>query len=180
MPPAGYTFPRPAAGGHHAVPPPTRRRPQARRAPAVPRGAGRPAAPLVLAVPVAPPSADTAMRGDADEVICLEMPERFLAIGEWYEDFAQTSDEEVVVLLRAARAGPGAPAAGAGPGGDGGARAGYGLVPGALAEQADRGQGEQVRESPGDRARAPGPGAAAGGPGEGGAAARRPAEAAGA
>jgi uncharacterized protein (TIGR00369 family) len=44
------------------------------------------------------------MRGDADEVICLEMPGRFLAIGEWYEDFAQTSDEEVIALLRAARA----------------------------------------------------------------------------
>ena len=62
------------------------------------------AARVLLAVPVAPPGADVAMRGDADEVICLEMPGRFLAIGEWYEDFAQTSDEEVVALLRAARA----------------------------------------------------------------------------
>src|SRR6266699_4243183 len=62
------------------------------------------AARVVLAVPVAPPSADRALRGDADEVICLDMPERFMAIGEWYEDFAQTSDEEVVALLRAARA----------------------------------------------------------------------------
>jgi uncharacterized protein (TIGR00369 family) len=108
------------------------------------------AATVVLAVPVAPPSADTAMRGDADEVICLEMPERFLAIGEWYEDFAQTSDEEVVALLRAARAGPGAPAAATGPGGDGGARAGSGLVPGALPEQADGRQEEQVREPQAD------------------------------
>ena len=62
------------------------------------------AATVVLAVPVAPPSTDRTLRGAADEVICLEMPERFLAIGEWYEDFAQTSDEEVVALLRAARA----------------------------------------------------------------------------
>jgi uncharacterized protein (TIGR00369 family) len=62
------------------------------------------AARVLLAVPVAPPGADVGMRGDADEVICLEMPGRFLAIGEWYEDFAQTSDEEVVALLRAARA----------------------------------------------------------------------------
>jgi putative phosphoribosyl transferase len=62
------------------------------------------AARVVLAVPVAPPGADVGMRGDADEVICLEMPARFFAIGEWYEDFAQTSDEEVVALLRAARA----------------------------------------------------------------------------
>ena len=62
------------------------------------------AASVLLAVPVAPPGADVGMRGDADEVICLEMPARFLAIGEWYEDFAQTSDEEVIALLRAARA----------------------------------------------------------------------------
>jgi uncharacterized protein (TIGR00369 family) len=62
------------------------------------------AATVLLAVPVAPPGADVGMRGDADEVICLEMPQRFLAIGEWYDDFAQTSDEEVVELLRAARA----------------------------------------------------------------------------
>jgi uncharacterized protein (TIGR00369 family) len=67
------------------------------------------AARVLLAVPVAPPGADVGMRGDADDVICLEMPGRFLAIGEWYEDFAQTSDEEVVALLRAARAGQPAP-----------------------------------------------------------------------
>ena len=62
------------------------------------------AAAVVLAVPVAPPSADRALRGDADEVICLEMPDHFQAIGEWYEDFAQTSDEEVVALLQAGQA----------------------------------------------------------------------------
>ena len=62
------------------------------------------AAAVVLAVPVAPPSTDRALRGDADEVICLEMPDHFQAIGEWYEDFAQTSDEEVVTLLRAGQA----------------------------------------------------------------------------
>jgi len=62
------------------------------------------AARVLLAVPVAPPGADVGMHDDADEVICLQMPERFFAIGEWYEDFAQTSDEEVVALLRAARA----------------------------------------------------------------------------
>src|SRR5215471_1868208 len=62
------------------------------------------AARVLLAVPVAPPGADAGMRDDADEVICLQMPERFFAIGEWYEDFAQTSDEEVIALLRAARA----------------------------------------------------------------------------
>jgi putative phosphoribosyl transferase len=62
------------------------------------------AAAVVLAVPVAPPSTDQALRSDADEVICLEMPDHFQAIGEWYEDFAQTSDEEVVALLRARQA----------------------------------------------------------------------------
>jgi uncharacterized protein (TIGR00369 family) len=63
------------------------------------------AARVVLAVPVAPPSAAAALAGDADELVCLETPQRFLAIGEWYEDFSQTRDEEVVSLLRAARAG---------------------------------------------------------------------------
>jgi putative phosphoribosyl transferase len=62
------------------------------------------AAAVVLAVPVAPPSTDRTLRGDADEVICLEMPGHFQAIGEWYEDFAQTSDEEVVALLQAGQA----------------------------------------------------------------------------
>jgi putative phosphoribosyl transferase len=57
---------------------------------------------VVLAVPVAPPPARTALADAADEVICLETPRHFLAIGEWYEDFSQTSDGEVVRLLRLA------------------------------------------------------------------------------
>ncbi|HEY5990220.1 MAG TPA: phosphoribosyltransferase family protein, partial [Streptosporangiaceae bacterium] len=57
---------------------------------------------VVLAVPVAPRSARTTLAGDADEVICLITPEQFLAIGEWYDDFTQTSDQEVVALLRQA------------------------------------------------------------------------------
>jgi putative phosphoribosyl transferase len=64
---------------------------------------------VVLAVPVAPPSARSALAADADEVICLETPRHFLAIGEWYQDFSQTSDQEVVSLLRRA-AGEGGPA----------------------------------------------------------------------
>jgi putative phosphoribosyl transferase len=64
---------------------------------------------VVLAVPVAPPSARSALAADADEVICLETPGHFLAIGEWYQDFSQTSDQEVVSLLRRA-AGEGGPA----------------------------------------------------------------------
>jgi len=125
------------------------------------------AATVVLAVPVAPPSADRALRGDADEVICLEMPDRFLAIGEWYEDFAQTSDEEVVALLRAAHAGPGAPAW----------TAGAGVVPAGAAGQADGGQEEQVRERQADGTREQVPGQASAGqpePGTGQATAGQP------
>ena len=126
------------------------------------------AAAVVLAVPVAPPSADQALRGDADEVICLEMPDRFLAIGEWYEDFAQTSDEEVVALLQVARAGPGA-ADGAGAAGAPGAPAAEGAPAGAgaraeaaaaagvvsvdAAGQAGDRQEEQVREHQADGTR---------------------------
>src|SRR6266566_7393614 len=62
------------------------------------------AARVVLAVPVAPPSACAALAADADEVICLETPGHFLAIGEWYQDFSQTSDREVVSLLQRAAA----------------------------------------------------------------------------
>jgi predicted phosphoribosyltransferase len=39
------------------------------------------------------------LRREADEVICLATPEPFFAIGEWYMDFSQTSDEEVRELL---------------------------------------------------------------------------------
>ena len=113
------------------------------------------AATVVLAAPVAPPGSDRTLRGDADEVICLEMPARFLAIGEWYEDFAQTSDEEVVALLRAARA----------PAGTG---VTAGLVPGDTAEPAGGGQEEQVRERQVDGPREQAQGPATAGPGDSG------------
>jgi uncharacterized protein (TIGR00369 family) len=133
------------------------------------------AAQVVLAVPVAPPSADRVMRGDADEVVCLEMPERFLAIGEWYEDFAQTSDEEVVGLLRAARARDGASAGqatgswqdrgswqatGDGPGGGDGEPGDPGRLPEGGVERAGGRREEQVREPTADGPREPAPGAA--------------------
>ena len=54
---------------------------------------------LVLAVPVAPTDSLPALRGDADEVICLEDHELFGAIGFYYRDFSQISDEEVIRLL---------------------------------------------------------------------------------
>ncbi|MFC5720477.1 phosphoribosyltransferase family protein [Streptomyces gamaensis] len=59
------------------------------------QGAGR----VVLAVPVAPPEAAESLRAVADEVVCLSLPTPFFAVGEWYADFAQVSDEEVVELL---------------------------------------------------------------------------------
>ncbi|MFF5722722.1 phosphoribosyltransferase family protein [[Kitasatospora] papulosa] len=62
------------------------------------------AAHVVLAVPVAPPDAATRLREDADEVVCLSAPGLFSAVGEWYRDFSQTSDEEVVALLARASA----------------------------------------------------------------------------
>jgi putative phosphoribosyl transferase len=62
---------------------------------------------LVIAVPVAPAETCAALRQDADEVICAISPEPFFAVGNWYENFSQTSDEEVHQLLeRAAAAAP--------------------------------------------------------------------------
>jgi putative phosphoribosyl transferase len=57
------------------------------------------AARVLLATPVAPPRAVAELRSDADEVICLSTPELFWAIGEFYFDFTQTSDDEVTTLL---------------------------------------------------------------------------------
>ena len=54
---------------------------------------------LVLAVPVAPTGSLAALREDADEVICLEDYEAFGAIGFYYRDFRQISDEEVIAAL---------------------------------------------------------------------------------
>ena len=60
------------------------------------------AARVVLAVPVAPPETVATLCRHADEVVCIEMPARFLAVGEFYKDFSQTSDGEVVALLERA------------------------------------------------------------------------------
>lgn len=59
---------------------------------------------VTVAVPVAARATCDDLRHDADRVICAQTPEPFLAVGIWYEDFAQTSDEEVKTLLdRSAR-----------------------------------------------------------------------------
>jgi predicted phosphoribosyltransferase len=59
---------------------------------------------LVVAVPVASPETCDAFRDITDDIVCAQTPEPFYAVGLWYEDFSQTSDEEVQELLeRAAR-----------------------------------------------------------------------------
>lgn len=60
------------------------------------------AARVVVAVPVGARKACEELREVADKVICLEAPEHFQAVGEFYEDFGQTSDAEVRELLAAA------------------------------------------------------------------------------
>lgn len=63
------------------------------------QGAGR----VVVAVPVAPSPAVARLSAEADEVVVLFTPEPFYAVGQWYRDFDQVSDEEVVgILSRAA------------------------------------------------------------------------------
>jgi predicted phosphoribosyltransferase len=54
---------------------------------------------LILAVPVGSPQAVEALRQDADDIVCLYQPSTFRAVGEWYEDFAQVSDDEVIATL---------------------------------------------------------------------------------
>jgi predicted phosphoribosyltransferase len=54
---------------------------------------------IVVAVPVGAPETCAALREIADEVVCAYEPERFAAVGLWYADFSQTSDEEVRQLL---------------------------------------------------------------------------------
>lgn len=55
---------------------------------------------VVVAIAVAPPDAVEQLEEDADEVVCLATPEPFFAIGPWYRDFRQLSDEEVCALLQ--------------------------------------------------------------------------------
>jgi len=57
---------------------------------------------ITVAVPVAAAETCHEFRPDVDEVICARTPEPFLAVGLWYDDFTQTSDEEVRALLKRA------------------------------------------------------------------------------
>lgn len=63
------------------------------------RGADR----VVVAVPAASPRTCAEFEGAVDEIVCAITPEPFLAVGQWYLDFAPTSDEEVRELLERAR-----------------------------------------------------------------------------
>ena len=54
----------------------------------------RPAA-IVVAVPVAPPTTLHQLRAEVDEIFCVDRAERLSAVGQFYEDFSQTSDEQV-------------------------------------------------------------------------------------
>jgi putative phosphoribosyl transferase len=62
------------------------------------------AARVIIATPVSPPSTAARLLGVADDVIVLDSPEAFVAIGEFYEDFSQTTDEEVMEFLGRAHA----------------------------------------------------------------------------
>ncbi len=59
---------------------------------------------IVVAIPVSSIVAYQDLRTEVDEVVCLKTPEPFYAIGLWYENFAQTTDEEVCKLLTIDRA----------------------------------------------------------------------------
>jgi len=65
------------------------------------RGLGQqgPAA-MVIAVPVGSPQTCRALRAEADEVVCVRMPDRFMAVGQAYDDFSPTTDDEVRAVLR--------------------------------------------------------------------------------
>lgn len=62
------------------------------------RGASR----LVLGVPVAPERWTNELRGEADEFVCVYSPRWYRSVGEWYRDFTQTTDDEVLRCLEQA------------------------------------------------------------------------------
>ncbi|MGE5304531.1 MAG: phosphoribosyltransferase [Alphaproteobacteria bacterium] len=57
---------------------------------------------IIVAVPVAAASTCEDLKHEVEEIVCLLTPENFFAVGEWYEDFSQITDEEVQELLRCA------------------------------------------------------------------------------
>jgi predicted phosphoribosyltransferase len=75
------------------------------------------AARVVVAVPIAPPETCDAFRDLVDDIVCARTPEPFYAVGLWYEDFSQTTDDEVRALLArvSSTAGAGSSAGGSEP-----------------------------------------------------------------
>ncbi|MBI3037208.1 phosphoribosyltransferase [Candidatus Woesearchaeota archaeon] len=59
---------------------------------------------IVVAVPVSSQSAVELLRSECDEVICLDMPEWFMAVGEFYRSFPQLTDEDIINYLKLAKA----------------------------------------------------------------------------
>jgi predicted phosphoribosyltransferase len=55
---------------------------------------------IIVAVPVAAFETCEKLRAEVDDLICLHVPEDFRAVGSWYDDFAQTTDDEVIDLLQ--------------------------------------------------------------------------------
>lgn len=62
---------------------------------------GQPAR-IVVAVPVGAPETCEEFRAEADDTVCVHVPDPFYAVGVWYDDFSQTTDEEVHDLLQRA------------------------------------------------------------------------------
>src|SRR5262249_59666076 len=58
---------------------------------------------IVVAVPIAATSTCRELQKEVDEVVCARTPEPFRAVGIWYDDFTQTSDEEVHAMLEQAQ-----------------------------------------------------------------------------
>jgi predicted phosphoribosyltransferase len=58
---------------------------------------------LIAAVAVAPPQILRRIAQEADEVVCLETPKEFWAVGQFFDDFSQVSDEEVIAILQQSR-----------------------------------------------------------------------------
>lgn len=58
---------------------------------------------LILAVPVCAPDSAMRLRDEADEVICLLEPSLLYGVGQWYDDFSQVSDDEVIEALKRAQ-----------------------------------------------------------------------------
>ena len=58
---------------------------------------------ITMAVPTAPPSTCRDLEREVNEAVCVMTPEPFFSVGQWYADFSQTSDAEVIDILRRSR-----------------------------------------------------------------------------